>query len=133
MTKSAWLQAFRPAVMTIAVAAALAVSVRGTLLAQWPAYRDAKIPRGADGKPDLAAPPPRTASGKVDFSGIWDYAGVLRFRGGPPPPPPGTPPEATFWNIEAGIKDGLPFTPWGRELRRQRMARNSADNPDAAF
>ncbi len=57
---------------------------------------------------------------------------MLGFRGGPPPPPPGTPPEATFWNIEAGIKEGLPFQPWAAELRRQRMARDSADNPDAA-
>jgi hypothetical protein len=39
---------------------------------------------------------------------------------------------ATFWNIEAGFKEGLPFTPWGAEIRRQRMAGNSKDNPDAA-
>ena len=57
---------------------------------------------------------------------------LLGFRGGPPPPPPGTPPEATFWNIEAGIKEGLPFQPWAAELRKQRMAVDSKDNPDAA-
>jgi hypothetical protein len=102
------------------------------LLAQWPNYRNARSPRTADGRADLAAPAPRTADGKVDFSGVWNYAGVLGFRGGPPPPPPGTPPEATFWNIEAGIKEGLPFQPWARELRRERMARDSRDNPDAA-
>lgn len=114
------------------VAAAVIVSLTVSLGAQWPLYRDAKTPRTSDGKADLSAPAPRTAAGKVDFSGVWNYAGVLGFRGGPPPAPPGTPPEATFWNIEAGIKEGLPFTPWGRELRRRRMARNSADNPDAA-
>src|SRR5690349_11334074 len=108
MTKSTWLQAFRPALMAGAIAVALSVSIG----AQWPNHREARVPRTEDGKPDLAAPAPRTADGKVDFSGIWNYAGVLGFRGGPPPPPPGTPPEATFWNIEAGIKEGLPFTPW---------------------
>src|SRR4029077_7455429 len=36
------------------------------------------------------------------------------------------------WNIEAGFKEGLPFTPWGAELRRARMANDSRDNPHAA-
>ena len=109
-----------------------AVALSVTLVAQWPAYPVSKVPRGPDGRPDLNGPTPRTADGKPDLSGIWNYAGVLGFRGGPPPPPPGTPPQATFWNIEAGIKEGLPLTPFGTELRRQRMADNSKDNPDAA-
>ena len=102
------------------------------LAAQWPSYPAAGLPRGADGRVTLTAPAPRTPDGKPDLSGVWNYAGVLGFRGGPPPPPPGTPPQATFWNIEAGIKEGLPFTPYGAELRKQRMAGNSKDNPDAA-
>jgi hypothetical protein len=103
-----------------------------SLAAQWPRFPNAKLPRTADGAVDLTAPAPRTADGKPDFSGVWNYAGVLGFRGGPPPPPPGTPPQATFWNIEAGIKEGLPFTPYGAALRKQRMDANSKDNPDAA-
>jgi hypothetical protein len=106
--------------------------VSPSLVAQWPEYPTKNVPRGADGKPNLTAAPPRTADGVPDLTGIWNYAGVLGFRGGPPPPPPGTPVQATFWNIEAGFKEGLPFTPWGRELRRQRMEGDSKDNPDAA-
>jgi hypothetical protein len=99
---------------------------------QWPSYPSPGVPRSSDGKPDLTAPAPRTTDGKPDLSGIWNYAGILGFRGRPPDPPPGTPPQATFWNIEAGFKEGLPFRPWAAELRKQRMATESKDNPDAA-
>jgi hypothetical protein len=108
--------------------------VSPALFAQWPAYPTAGVPRTADGKPNLTAPAPRTPDGKPDLSGIWNYAGILGFpgRGRPPEPPPGTPPQATFWNIELGFKEGLPFQPWAAELRKQRMAAESKDNPDAA-
>ncbi len=102
------------------------------LFAQWPSYPTVGVPRSADGKPDLTAPAPRTSDGKPDLSGIWNYAGILGFRGRPPDPPPGTPPQATFWNIEAGFSEGLPLRPWAAELRKQRMAVESKDNPDAA-
>src|SRR5688500_19556914 len=102
------------------------------LAARRPSPHAPALPRGADGRVNLTAPAPRPPDGKPALSGVWNYAGVLGFRGGPPPPPPGTPPQATFWNIEAGIKEGLPFTPYGAELRKQRMAGNSKDNPDAA-
>jgi len=102
------------------------------LAVQWPSYPSPGVPRLADGKPDLTAPAPRTADGKPDLSGIWNYAGILGFRGRPPDPPQGTPPQATFWNIEAGFKEGLPFRPWAAELRKQRMAAESKDNPDAS-
>jgi hypothetical protein len=113
------------------IAAAAVVALTVTLGAQWPAHPSPRIPRAADGKADLTGPAPRTADGKIDFSGVWNYAGVLGFRGGPPPPPPGTPVQATFWNIEAGFKEGLPFQPWAAALRKQRMDNNSKDNPDA--
>jgi hypothetical protein len=115
-----------------ALTAAVTLVLGATLAAQWPAFRSPGLPRNADGRVDPTAPAPRSADGRPDLSGVWNYAGVLGFRGGPPPPPPGTPPQATFWNIEAGIKEGLPFTPYGAELRKQRMAGNSKDNPDAA-
>jgi len=110
----------------------LTVTLSPPLIAQWPAHPTPRLPRAADGRPDMMAPAPRTADGKPDLSGIWNYAGILGLRGRPPDPPPGTPPQATFWNIEAGFKEGLPFQPWAAELRKQRMDSNSKDNPDAA-
>lgn len=38
--------------------------------AQWTDYRDARIPRTKDGKPNLTAPAPRM-NGKPDLSGVW--------------------------------------------------------------
>jgi hypothetical protein len=123
----------RSAIAAVGVFVFVAV-VSPALTAQWPAYPTAGMPRAADGKPNLTAPAPRTPDGKPDLSGIWNYAGILGFpgRGRPPEPPPGTPPQATFWNIELGFKEGLPFQPWAAELRKQRMAAESKDNPDAA-
>ncbi len=106
------------------------------LLAQWPKYPTAGVPRTADGKPDLTAPTPRTSDGHPDFTGNWDY---YRERPAPPPVPTGassglgpvTPNTSPFFNIGVGLKDPIPFTPWAAELRKSRAAANNKDNPDA--
>jgi hypothetical protein len=120
-----------------------------SLPAQWPKYPAPGVPRDAQGRVLMDAPTPRTPDGKPDLSGNWLRADrqPLSGRGGrgargagdvliePPvapfPPDPNSPPVATFFNIGANVPGGLPFTPWAAALRKQRMAANSKDNPDA--
>src|SRR5262250_1022582 len=40
--------------------------------AQWTKVPAADVPRGPNGKPNLAAPVPRLADGRPDLSGIWE-------------------------------------------------------------
>ena len=101
------------------------IAVSAPLAAQW-SYPTAGIPRAADGKPNLSAPAPRAADGKPDFSGIWDVKhnkacfseGCIDFY---------APQE--FGNIGWGLKDGLPFQPWARDLAKSRSAALRKDDP----
>ena len=115
------------------LALALSCLCSVTLSAQWPQFVRPDVPRTADGKPNLDAPPPRLPNGRIDFSGTWESRIPPSGRlGGPMVPNIGdAPPLAAFANIAQNMKEGLPFTAWGAETRRQRMASNSKDNPDA--
>jgi hypothetical protein len=99
--------------------------------AQWIHYRDPAIPRLPNGKPNLAAPAPKTTGGKPDLSGIWRLEpancqpGVIEgcgedYIGGP-----------EFQNIAARLKDGLPYQPWTAELVRKRAQGLGKDDPVA--
>ena len=114
-----------------AILMALLAVLSPPLLAQWPRYPTAGVPRTPDGKPDLVAPAPRTADGKVDLSGNWENQGGFGRTAKPPDEPAGVPPLAMFWNVGAGLKDGLPLQPWAADLRKTRTADESKDNPDA--
>jgi hypothetical protein len=114
----------------ILIVFAVCIAVAPDVSAQWPKYPDQNVPRKADGSIDMDAPTPRMPDGKPDLSGTWENVG----RG------PGRLPKqdlsldekpyATFNDVGAGFKDGLPFLPAAKALRDQRRARNSADNPD---
>jgi hypothetical protein len=110
---------------------AAALLLPSAVLAQWPIAPQKGVPRTADGKPDLAAKTPRTPDGKPDFSGVWE---VPRTGGRPlaaVQAKEGEIPVATFRNVGAGFKDGLPFTPWAAVLQKERAGENSKYNPDA--
>jgi hypothetical protein len=133
----------RPAVVALLLAA-----LATPLSAQWAKHRSASAPRTADGKPDMQGPVPRTRAGTPDLSGVWENIGWRELQaqsndisgtGGSP----GTRPLVAgatgvltsgpplFFDIGTGVAGGLPFQPWAAALKKQRMADNSKDNPDA--
>ena len=87
---------------------------------QWVNVRTANITRTSDGKPDLAAPAPRSADGKTDLSGIWMLSqpfvdGVPKYAG----------------NLAADLKldDAPRLQPSAEALLKQRMESLGKDFP----
>ena len=109
--------------------AALFVAVTGTLSAQWPDFKETRAPRGADGKVDLSGPTPRTPDGRPDLSGVWQNVGAGR-GAKPEQLSLDETPYATFRNIGAGFKGGLPLRPEAAAVLKERMDNFSKDNPD---
>ena len=90
-----------------ATSAILLTALAVPLDAQWPL--SGRRAKGADGKPNLTAPAPRTADGKPDLSGIWMIG-----AGG----------------AGTGIPGGLPFQPWAADLQKMRAAEGGLNDPD---
>jgi hypothetical protein len=103
----------RPLSRTAACSALmLALSMGG--FGQWLNHPDKRIPRTADGKPNLSAPAPRRPDGKPDLSGIW--MGVTKY----------------MINIAADMKpEEVPFQPWAAAEYKRRRDTESKDDPSA--
>src|SRR4030095_13062373 len=112
----------------------------GSLSARWPPFPTPHVPRTADGKPNLLAPAPRAADGKPDLPGIWGSPGWRQIgegtgvsgTGGAPGTPAALPRgPGLFFDIGSVVPGGLPFQPSAAAIKKQRMADNMKDNPDA--
>ena len=77
-----------------------------SLLAQpwWNKVPTNKIPRSADGKPNLSAPAPRLPDGKPDLSGVWN------------------PPMGYLRDLAKDLKDPVPFKPAAKAIYDERAA-----------
>lgn len=92
----------------------IALVLAGTAEAQWEPYPWKNMPRTADGKVDLNAPPRRTADGKPDLSGFWMPGGSVRH----------------LLNLAADLKpEDVPLQPWAKALYAERIDNNGKDHP----
>jgi len=125
-----------------------------SLSAQWGKFQETGVPRDQKGQIRMDAPSPRTPDGKPDLSGNWlradreplpselaglfanrerDSAGDVAVEPQVPtfPSDPKSPPVGAFWDIATNIPGGLPLTPWAAGVKKDRMATDMKDNPDA--
>jgi hypothetical protein len=93
------------------------VLLSGSPSAQWINVTIDGTPRMPDGKPNLLAPAPRTAEGKMDLSGIWS----VHDESGPP---------KYALDLAADLPDKrVPLQPWAEILMKERQANNGKDYP----
>jgi hypothetical protein len=109
-----------------AMIVAVAMFLSASAAAQWLKYPTAGVPRLPDGKPNLDAPPPRTANGKPDLSGLWT---IRRQRMTLDQREVNISPFQR--DIADGLEGGLPYQPWARAVARRHLADNWKDAPSS--
>ena len=88
--------------------------IAATASAQWEPYPWKNMPRTADGKVDMKAPPRRAANGKPDLSGFWMPADPVKY----------------LLNLAADLKsEDVPLQPWAQGLYKERIENNGKDHP----
>ena len=102
----------------ICLASAVAIGMAWTgiapLDAQWDPWPLKNVPRLANGKVDLKAPPRRTPDGKIDLQGFWMPTNPVKH----------------LLNLAADLKPGeVPLQPWAQQVLQERIDNNGKDHP----
>ncbi len=97
----------------VCLLAALAAPAAG----QWPNYATPGVPRLPNGKPNLAAPAPRTSDGRPDLSGLWQADGLGAG-------------ESIARNVLQDLAPDL-VQPWALSVYQERLLNLGTDNPYA--
>ena len=95
-------------------AAALAIALSTSTAAQWINYTAPGIPRLPDGRPNLAAPAPKTADGRPDLSGIWQAGRAGEY--------------GLDYDVTKNLRPG-DVQPWAEALRLKRVQDFRKDSP----
>ena len=112
------------------ILAAATILFSSAVSGQWVNYPTPGVPLTPSGVPNLGAPPPKTADGKTDLSGIWQADNTRAVRPCPAASCQENLVALQYSNIGAGLPGGLPFQPWAAELVKQRQAHFGKDDPE---